>query len=403
MNPEYGDEMDGNYLIDEVRRASAQNKFIFDALAGRFNEISAEREAVRLCIQTENRSYVVVIFKSCTESLTSLMIDAAGLVQDRYRHFGQAWAICIPGELTVATIAFDAQAGGALDEILVETEELRNLLSRAVAREVISAIGNPVEKISQLNRAYESAHQSLELRSYLLQSQFRYAYDRNKIEIPACHYSQLQELEHAVELGNYDGIEAAITKAVDALAGDGAYPKKYYEHIFREIVFTIRYALVKYRGLNEEVLVNDVLYYEAVERLTDKKMLRTEIQRLLEQLFLLTEERSAASPLIQCAIQYIQENCTKRISLNSVAERLNISPAYFSRLFRQETGINYSAYLTRCRIEYAKTLLADPKLKIYEIAEVAGFKDVQYFNRVFRTITGASPNAYRHALRKTEE
>ena len=113
MNPEYGDEMDGNYLIDEVRRESAQNKFIFDALAGRFNEISAEREAVRLCIQTENRSYVVVIFKSCTESLTSLMIDAAGLVQDRYRHFGQAWAICIPGELTVATIAFDAQAGGA--------------------------------------------------------------------------------------------------------------------------------------------------------------------------------------------------------------------------------------------------------------------------------------------------
>ena len=83
------------------------------------------------------------------------------------------------------------------------------------------------------------------------------------------------------------------------------------------------------------------------------------------------------------------------LSLQSVANTLFLSPQYISRLFRQETGDTFGAYLTRKRIYEAMRLLQNPSLKMYEIAQKTGYTSQHYFSSAFKKALGISPVEYR--------
>lgn len=90
-----------------------------------------------------------------------------------------------------------------------------------------------------------------------------------------------------------------------------------------------------------------------------------------------------------------QEYCSNLVSLEGVAERFRKSPAYVSKVFKKETGFNFSDYITQKRMAKSKLLLRDMSLKIYEIAEMTGYADASNFIRVFKKHCGMSPNEYR--------
>lgn len=100
------------------------------------------------------------------------------------------------------------------------------------------------------------------------------------------------------------------------------------------------------------------------------------------------------SPKIQKAIDFINKNYSKPITSKDICSWLGISEFYLSRLFKKETGLTLTEYLTNYRIEVSKTLLSSGKYKIYEIAEMVGYKNSQYFSHVFKKITGKNPLNY---------
>lgn len=95
------------------------------------------------------------------------------------------------------------------------------------------------------------------------------------------------------------------------------------------------------------------------------------------------------------AINYINNNYEKSISLQQVADYVNLNPVYLSNLFKRELKVNFVDYLNELRVEKAKDLLLDTYLKTYEIAEKVGFAENTYFSKVFKKITGESPNEFR--------
>ncbi len=106
------------------------------------------------------------------------------------------------------------------------------------------------------------------------------------------------------------------------------------------------------------------------------------------------------SALVKRAIAYLQQNYAHPIARWQVAEAAGASEDYLSRLFHRELGLSPWDYLNRYRIQRARLLLVAGDLSIAEVARQVGFKDHAYFSRIFRKLTGLSPNGYREDARR---
>jgi two-component system response regulator YesN len=96
--------------------------------------------------------------------------------------------------------------------------------------------------------------------------------------------------------------------------------------------------------------------------------------------------------------QYIREHSNEDISLEMISETVRLSPFYVSKMFKEQFGTNYIDFLTDCRMEKAKDLLADPDKSLKEITYDIGYNNPNYFSRVFKRTTGVSPTDYRKDL-----
>ncbi|MDQ0194489.1 response regulator transcription factor [Paenibacillus wynnii] len=103
--------------------------------------------------------------------------------------------------------------------------------------------------------------------------------------------------------------------------------------------------------------------------------------------------------LITKALEYIANHFTENLTLQSVADIVHLSKSYFSLLFKKQTERNFIDYLIELRIREAKRLLAQNDSRIYDVAGAAGFKDVKYFSKVFKKITGLTPVEYRESMK----
>lgn len=99
--------------------------------------------------------------------------------------------------------------------------------------------------------------------------------------------------------------------------------------------------------------------------------------------------------IIVKAKQYAAQHLVENISLNDVAKYVCLSSAYFSTLFKSETGISFIKYLQRLRIDRAKKLLKESNMRIQDIAEEVGYRDLKFFNKIFLSETTVTPSEYR--------
>lgn len=111
-----------------------------------------------------------------------------------------------------------------------------------------------------------------------------------------------------------------------------------------------------------------------------------------------TQQANAEPPMIKRAKEFITTHQSEDISLGDVAKAVHTSTFYFCKMFKKATGINFTEYLSRVRIEKAKNLLLNPNLRVSEIAFEVGFQSLTHFNRVFKKIVGQSPTEYRGQL-----
>ena len=93
--------------------------------------------------------------------------------------------------------------------------------------------------------------------------------------------------------------------------------------------------------------------------------------------------------------KYIDDNMDKMLKLEELASICNLSPGYFSRVFKKETGKTVITYINEKKVERAKKLLKESKDPIINISLDLGFDDCGYFIRVFKKITGVTPKAFR--------
>ncbi len=109
-------------------------------------------------------------------------------------------------------------------------------------------------------------------------------------------------------------------------------------------------------------------------------------------------DEESSNTLVRDVSDYIDSHYKEDISLQDVASVLGYSDVYFCKIFKQNFGRNFITYLNNYRIDRAKELLADPAINIKDVSSEAGYRDANYFTRVFKRIVGTTPSEYRQGV-----
>lgn len=139
-----------------------------------------------------------------------------------------------------------------------------------------------------------------------------------------------------------------------------------------------------------EGFLDDIISATTAENMQDKA--EQFCKAYLEQVQTINQN---ISNVIKLAVEYINENYSKKIILDHVAAHVFLNRSYLSQLFKKEMGISFGNYLERVRIDKAKELIRSSNKTMSEIAELVGFSNQNYFTKVFKKVMGVSPMRYK--------
>ncbi len=155
------------------------------------------------------------------------------------------------------------------------------------------------------------------------------------------------------------------------------------------------------------------IYYEDISLITssftiiareiqEKIFLFEIIQYILNQLKVIINiiKQNSNNSIMYEILDFIEKNYNKNIKLKTVADNFNYNSSYFGKLFNKLFNCTFNSYLENFRIEKSKKLLENHNLKVYEVCENVGYKNVDYFHKKFKTIVGVSPLEYRKNINK---
>lgn len=134
--------------------------------------------------------------------------------------------------------------------------------------------------------------------------------------------------------------------------------------------------------------------------LTDdpREIICSALRSICAEAFQLLNEANSSGYIIKQTIAYIETHYQEKLSLNTLAAQVYVSPVYLSNLFSRIMGKTITEYIQKFRVDKAKELLKNPELAISDIAEEVGYSDIKYFAQVFKKIIGVTPTNFRNQL-----
>ncbi len=267
------------------------------------------------------------------------------------------------------------------------------------------AMGEPVSRLSLLPQVYDKVNHMMSYRflkpeQHILTMESENLVPKGEgegtLEGVVVSQTNPEIIRKFLLRGQEDEVEDFVDAYLES-QGQALYSRIYRDYLVLSIRFTA-IAFVEKLGFGSRDLLENT-YTEKMQALTltvkeIKPYMQELMHRALQLSHLAMENRSKR--LIQKAMGYIEENYAREgLSLNEVAGAAEVSPNYFSAMFRQEMGMTFTEYVTKKRMEKAKRLLRQTERNSGEIAAEVGFKDPHYFSFVFKKTQGCTPKEYR--------
>ena len=293
-------------------------------------------------------------------------------------------------------------------------DEIRKILSRQDGRrEWFLAVGQSVDRLSQIQKSYHTASRAF--------SQ-RYLYDENIL-----YYDEMETMEHPG--GQAETEDNAYLQKVDVNALNPAILQKFLSNglqeetenfvkdyfyaigqepmeslVFRNyVILNVRFSVISFiKGLGCDT--NEMESADTEEVLAESgKNMESAIayaKKMISQAIEIRDQNSGNKnrSILKTAVDFIDSHyMDEDISLNTVANVANVSSNHFSALFSQNMGQTFIEYLTTLRMNKAKELLRCTGMRSSEIAGEIGYKDAHYFSYLFKKTQGMTPSDYRKA------
>lgn len=207
------------------------------------------------------------------------------------------------------------------------------------------------------------------------------------------------DIQKAFEESNCELLKETLTAITDLFK---EYPQKYLQAL--DAACNILYFSLSLLPHAEETISSFFTDYEDGYRSIYKQASMPEVLHWLEHLkdglcdHLSAVQKTQTNKIVSQVKAYIDSHLDEKLLLPEVASVFHITPNYLSILFKRYLGIGFSEYITKQKINYAKTLLNEGQLKIYEIADQLGFESAFYFSKVFKKVEGCSPRDYKQYI-----
>lgn len=201
------------------------------------------------------------------------------------------------------------------------------------------------------------------------------------------------KLRNAVEALNVEQVQDIWAQHLSAIQNDPANDPALYYSLCNSFLTVFYENLVwnDRRSQQSRIAIEGAQHCWQLTQLNDYVLHIVSEELALRQNDL---EHQAGRP-VRIVLDYISENYAEKISLEEIAETLQMNTSYLSTLFKKETGKNFQTYLTEYRIERAKELLRTTNDTMLHIASQVGYQDVRYFSQSFVKIVGVKPSLYR--------
>ena len=193
---------------------------------------------------------------------------------------------------------------------------------------------------------------------------------------------------------------SACTDMIETIFSDLSEKELTHEQ-FRECLMSFVYSLMEHNSSMIQIIVEHKLTrYDISNHIKNvpccsqlKELFKEDILLYINKLTAIQNERN--HHMVRKAQDYIKAHISDSLTITDISAQFQLSPYYFSTLFKNITGICIRDYIVQERIEKAKILLQNPEKKIQDIAFESGYQDAAHFNRAFKKITGMSPSRYR--------
>ncbi|WP_347814325.1 response regulator [Alkalihalobacillus sp. LMS39] len=146
------------------------------------------------------------------------------------------------------------------------------------------------------------------------------------------------------------------------------------------------------KPISKQKLVEEV---EKALQVEEKNEKLTIIEKVMDAQLLHLKLNDQSEKPVSKAMHYVNANVNKPFNLKDVAQHVHLNPSYFSALFKEQTNLTFSEYVTRIRIQKAKNLLLTSDLSIEEVAEAVGYSSAKYLIKIFREYEGVTPSKYK--------
>lgn len=156
-----------------------------------------------------------------------------------------------------------------------------------------------------------------------------------------------------------------------------------------QLIEELRSHLIKYLKVPFQIM--------STERIEQFQSVPAEVQRMRQASTTQVYEHHASGSdrSVEVALQYMRTHYHDDLSLEKVASIVYLNPVYFSQLFKQKTGQGFKEFVINLRLEQAKQLLMNPKMKLADVAERIGYQDIRHFSQVFKKKYGVTPSEFR--------
>lgn len=391
----------------------------FEALVGgSMDMMEVYKRAEKLGLDIVAEAYNVLIFTmNCDEDFSgqrdeysSWEAESLELLENFFA--GHSSAMLFRSNIFSYGVLLKGQREAIEENTRACVDEIRKILSRQDGRrEWFLAVGQSVERLSQIQKSYHTASRAF--------SQ-RYLYDENIL-----YYDEMETMEHPG--GQAETEDNAYLQKVDVNALNPAILQKFLSNglqeetenfvkdyfyaigqepmeslVFRNyVILNVRFSVISFiKGLGCDT--NEMESADTEEVLAESgKNMESAIayaKKMISQAIEIRDQNSGNKnrSILKTAVDFIDSHyMDEEISLNTVANVANVSSNHFSALFSQNMGQTFIEYLTTLRMNKAKELLRCTSRRSSEIAGDVGYKDAHYFSYLFKKTQGMTPSEYR--------